>query len=566
MIGHGRSPDLLYGVDERPPPLIAGLTALQLLALQLAYFAVPLAVARAAGLDTEQTLGFIQISWIALGAATLLQCLGAGPFGSRFLVVPVHSAVYLGPGLAALNQGGLPLLAGCFLIAGTVEITLGLLFRRLRWVFAPELVGLVVLLAGLSAGYAAVALFQQAAVDEPMAGVVMVGGAALFGSVVAAVITDGVLRRNAALFGMGMGCLLAAALGTIDLSHLKGASLLRAPALPLAAPSFAPEFLPLFAVCAIVAGFKAMGAIAAAQRANDLGWVRLEVNTVRRGVAADGAGTILAGALGTVGTNAATSSVGLSMAAGVTSRVVALPLAGLCFLAGLSGSVAVLLAAVPNAVIAATLLFSSVFTCIQGMQILTSRLLDQRRSIVVGLPFVVAVAMEARPGLILEGATAAGLASGVLLCVGLLGALVLHTLSRYGIQQRQSLLVEPGPGAIAEACRALALFGQVQGARAQVVERASTALAEALELIRGAGLADGPIAVELAFDEFNLDVELRYEGRAPTFEGPSPDARAMLDDPDAEARLASFVVRRETDRLDVQRRDSTVHLALHWEH
>src|SRR6185295_8870402 len=103
-----------------------------------------------------------------------------------------------------------------------------------------------------------------------------------------------------------------------------------------------------------------------------------------RGVLADGASTALAGAAGALGTNTSTPSVGLAAATGVASRKVAYAVGAMFLVLGLLPKLTALLAVMPRPVMVASLVFTVAFILINGMQVMNARMLDARRTLVVG--------------------------------------------------------------------------------------------------------------------------------------------------------------------------------------
>jgi len=66
-----------------------------------------------------------------------------------------------------------------------------------------------------------------------------------------------------------------------------------------------------------------MGDITAAQKINDREWIRLDIGSIRNGIVANGAATMLAALAGGIGGSTQSSSIGMSNAIGVASRRVA---------------------------------------------------------------------------------------------------------------------------------------------------------------------------------------------------------------------------------------------------
>ena len=122
------------------------------------------------------------------------------------------------------------------------------------------------------------------------------------------------------------------------------------------------------------------------------------MRTISGGALANGLSTALAGLLGTIGTNTSTSNVGLAAATGVTSRNVAYAVGGIYLLLAFMPMGATLFVIMPGAVVGATLVFASCLVFVNGLQIITSRLLDARRTFVIGLSFMLGLAVDILPG------------------------------------------------------------------------------------------------------------------------------------------------------------------------
>ena len=151
MRSHGPGPlpaDTIFGVDDHPPWPTIAVAAAQHVGLIAINFVVALVVLQAAGVSEATRNSAISMVMIMCGLGTLLQACRRGPFGSGYLMPIVASAVYVGPALAAVQLGGLPLLAGMLMFAGAVEMALSRVLHRLRPFFPPEIAGLVIFLVG----------------------------------------------------------------------------------------------------------------------------------------------------------------------------------------------------------------------------------------------------------------------------------------------------------------------------------------------------------------------------------------------------------------------------------
>lgn len=116
-----RPKDLIYALDERPPPF-------QLLALGFQHVAVicpclvmVALVAGAARLPHEAARNAMGLAMIAVAFLTVLQSLRLGRVGSGYLCPPVVSAIYLPSSVTAASTFGFPVACGMVIFAGACE-------------------------------------------------------------------------------------------------------------------------------------------------------------------------------------------------------------------------------------------------------------------------------------------------------------------------------------------------------------------------------------------------------------------------------------------------------------
>lgn len=161
-----RPDDLIYAVDERPPPARLLALGLQHAALLSIYLVMVVIVFRAADASHEATISAVSLGMIAIAIAiaSILQALRQGPIGSGYLAPPVFSAIYLGPSVLAAESGGLPAVFGLTIFAGAVEIVIARFLRRLRVVFPPAISGFIVAIVGIQLGL--VAFDRLLGIDE----------------------------------------------------------------------------------------------------------------------------------------------------------------------------------------------------------------------------------------------------------------------------------------------------------------------------------------------------------------------------------------------------------------
>lgn len=164
------------------------------------------------------------------------------------------------------------------------------------------------------------------------------------------------------------------------------------------------------------------------------------MKSARRGVLGDGLTTFLGGGLGSVvGANPGSSNAGLVLATGVASRSVAWP-AGLLLIAmAFIPTASVLLIQVPKPVSGAVLAFSACFIMSSGIQMIASRMLDARKTLVIGLAFGAGLSAEVFPDLARHVPDWLGPVVGSPLVCGMLLGLCLNAAFRIGVRQRTTL-------------------------------------------------------------------------------------------------------------------------------
>jgi xanthine permease XanP len=565
-----KPPGIVYGADDVPPRGVALLTAIQHVGMMSIFLIYPVLISREAGSSPDTASNLVSIALLVLGIGAALQALNRGPVGAGILCAPISSAIYLVPSLLAARQGGLPLVFGMTVFAGLIEIALSRALRFLRPLFPPEIAGLIILLIGVTTGAVGIRILIGAGDAEPPSAVHAIVVAFTLGTMVALnVWTRGGWRLFCVLIGMAVGYVLAALLGAVgsgEREALAAASWMAVPRFDHVNWAFDASLALTFAVTAVAASLKAAGNITTFQKLNDADWIRADMRSISHGVLADGVAATLAGALGTTGVNSGSNAVGVANATGVLSRnigyVIAVILVALAFFPKLG----ILLYQMPKAVSGAALLFAAAFIFINGLEIICSRLLDARRTLVIGLSFLAGIAVDFYPGFF--GKLPAGMLAifGSSLVLGTLLALALNFLFRLGVRKTQRLAVDPGQLDPVEIEAFMEAQGAAWGARRDVIDRASFDLTQSIETIVESCEPQGPLEIEASFDEFSLDVRVSYSG--PPLELPEkrPTNEEIMASEEGQRRLAGFMLRRHADRVASTHRGGRSMILFHFDH
>jgi NCS2 family nucleobase:cation symporter-2 len=556
-------------VEDKPPLAVTALNGIQhvgLIAINLVY---PLLIFRAVGTPVALIGDMLAIGMLVLGVGTFLQAMTRGPVGSGYMCPTTFTATYLAPSLLAAKFGGLPLVFGMTIFAGALEIAIAPALNRLRAVFPPEISGLVILMIGLSGGIAGLrSILGQNVV--PMSHTEWLVGAATLAVMIALnVWGTGIVRMLCALIGLVLGYAAAGAAGLFDgaMAQAVGNSdFVGLPSLAHLSWSFDIAFVAPFAIASVAAAMKATGVITICQRMNDADWVRPDLNSTRRGVLADGVTAVLAGLTGTVGTNTSSMNVGLAAATGVASRTVAVTVAAIFILLTFLPKLTMLLAVMPRAVVVSALLFAVTFVIINGIQVINSRLLDARRTLVIGLSVVAGVAVEVFPGIAAAAPAPIAPLIGSSLVFSTAIALVLNLLFRLGVRKTARLGIQYGEFVPQRIDDFFQENCATWGTRPDVARRATFGAIQLVEAVIENCWRTGPLLIEASFDEFNMDIQLSYEGPLLEFPDRRPSVEQLRDSEDAARLLAGFMLRRNADRIRSESKDGKALVRFHFDH
>jgi NCS2 family nucleobase:cation symporter-2 len=562
--------NIVYGVDDAPPlgvALFSGIQHVVLISIRLLF---PLLVAREAGLPPDQVLDVLGMSMLVMGLAVVLQAIRRGPVGSGYLCPPGFTSAYIAPSLLAARTGGLALVGGMTLFGGAIEAALSRVLRPLRPYFPPEIAGFVVVVVGVTLGSLGTRSVLGIGTPEGTRLVDLAVTAVSLATMIGLnVWTRGSLRVFCALIGMIAGYLAAAGAGILsvaDLRPVEAAPLVHVPSVGHLAWSFEPALAIPFAVAALAACLRAMGDVTTCQKINDAEWTRPSMRSISGGVLANGLSTATAGLLGTIGVNTLTSGVGLAGATGVTSRRIAHVVGGMFLILAFLPKAAALFAIMPRPVLGATLWFSACFVLVNGLQIVTSRMLDARRTFVIGLSLTIGLAVDLYPGFFTTLPAPVQPFTGSALVLGTTSALVLNALFRLGVRRTQTRLIDPHDPEPQKLSDFMEAQGAAWGARRDVIERATFNLTQSIETIVDGCAVQGPLEVAASFDEFSLDLRVSYEGAPLVLPETRPSNEEIMASEEGHRKLAGFMLRRYADRVQSSHRAGRCTILFHFDH
>jgi NCS2 family nucleobase:cation symporter-2 len=563
---------IIYGTDEAPPPgMLLALAAQHVTVLSI-FLLAPVVVARSAGLPIGPSSDLISLTMVGLGISTVLQVQRRWAVGSGLLVMPTSSSGFVPGCVIAARAGGLPMVAGLLVISSLIEIVLSRFLRHLRGVLPTELSGLIVLVTGLG--------IAQTGMDDVVGGMAAGAGASWFASLIVAVATlavmvglsiwgKGPLRTLGAITGLVCGYVASWQLGLVDphaIELMWQAPLVRLPSLSPQMPKFSWATLLPAVITGLSTTLNSTGALTAAQRLNDLGWKRQDMPGLSRGLLADGIGTLIAALIGGAGVAASGSSVGLSANARATSRVIGYAVAVGFLLLAVVPKFALIVLGVPAPVLGAALIYLSCSLLISGVSIISSRLLDTRKTFSLGIAFAFAVAT---PSLIQAGAVLPDWMSPVVaspLLASALVAILLNPILRLGIRQQVVLDIPPEGLPHETVASFVAQAGAAWGARREVIEQAQGPIAECLDTLVDADLAAGAGRLALGFNELQLDARITWPGTKLPLSKTRPTKQELLTDDNAAVRMAGYLISRLSSRVTSRAENGMAEVHLVFDH
>lgn len=467
-------------------------------------------------LDAASNL--VQLSMIAAGVGTILQSLNRGGIGSGYLCPNLPGPAFFPASILAAQSGGLPLVFGMTLVSGLFQAAFSRVVHRARALLPPEVTGVIIAMVGLSLVSPGLGnltgIGHGDMVQEPAEVLVgMVTLAIIFGFTVWGA---GPLRLYSVLVGIVAGYALAFTFDVMPQSHIDRFAHVPLFSWPQPVLPWQLDFewflLAPFLIAGLASSIKAVGDLSTAQRINDESWVRPGMQSIKRGVLADALAVITAGLVGGMGQSTSSSNVGLSMATGVTSRKVGFSAGGIFLLCAFMPVLAQVFVLMPRPVTGAVLIFSACFMIVVGLQLVMSRLMDARKTFVVGASIIAGLSVDIVPGLYSNLPPALSSLATSSLSLATVVAVLLNVIFRIGISHQAELLLAHDRGLPQRLSRFMTLRGSEWGARRDVVARCINALVEFVESARPEIFADQQVSLQVRFDQFHLDAFIRYPG------------------------------------------------------
>jgi solute carrier family 23 (nucleobase transporter), member 1 len=392
--------DLNYGLDDvpKPWPKALGLGLQHVLTMFGATIAVPFILAPILEFDPQQLAILISATFIACGAATIVQV----RFGSRLPIVQGVSFAFLGPFIAVAStyQGeeAMRYIAGAIMAGAVVEMLIGYggVIGFLRRFITPITIAPVIALIGLS-------LYDAAAVTASANWWLAIATLAV---IVAYSLVLAPKVRMFSLFPillavvtMYVGALLLTLLGVFEAGtagHVSFGALGDTPwirgvvpgdggvVLPWGTPLFDLGIFVAVLAAYLASAIESFGDYHAISRI--VGVEDPSSRTINRGIGAEGLGCFLAGLFGGFSATSYSENIGLVGLTKVASRVVVIIGGGALIVLGLASKIGALIATIPGPIVGGVYL--ALFGLIAAIGLSNLRRVDldsQRNLMIIGI-------------------------------------------------------------------------------------------------------------------------------------------------------------------------------------
>jgi xanthine permease XanP len=549
-----RPAELIYALDERPPwPQLLAL-GFQHVAVICPYLVMVALVLEASKLPREAAQSAIGLAMIAVAFTTVLQSLRLRVLGSGYLCPPVVSAIYLPSCLAAASSFGFSAVCGMVIFAGACEIGVAFLINRTRKLFPAVVSGVVIIAVGLELGkIAAGVLFEHAAARSSQATAFFATAAcALTVMTGLAIWATGLPRLLCSLIGILVGYAAAAAFHVFPPSFFadfQAAHFFAVPDPRFLSYAFAPSLAVPFAIAGLASGLRVIGVVTTCQQMNDAAWRHPDMQNIEAGVRADGLGCLVGGLLGVPGMSASPSLVGVEKTTGATSRVIAWSIAFWLILFSFLPKFSGLIVNMPRPVIAAALFFNGALMLVAGMQIIASRPITLRATVVVGFSILASMSVAAFPNFYHSLPAWSQQFTGSIISMAVVVSVPLNALFLLGTWRYSQLRL--GTDTAPATPASFNVFFEKQAREWKIPAEDSTRVRSvvdtAIEYVTAN--ADGPVEIQIGSDTFDILVKLCYKGNLPSL----PDARPkqeLVEEQSFVSGLTGYLSGLHADRIE----------------
>lgn len=402
--------DVIYKLDDRPPPGEAAIAALQhLLAIFVGIITPTLVLAGPMGLDAETTSYLVSMALMVSGVATFIQVKRIGPIGSGLLSIQGTSFAFIGPmitaGLAAGGgTAGLAMVFGLVLFGSPVEMILSRFIHLAKDVITPVVTGTVVMLIGLSLIRVGMTDIAGGAGAEDFGRLrnVALGGLVIATVVLLNLAKNKFLRMGSIVIALVVGYVVAAMMGMVDLGGLGDLPRISVPVPFKFGIDFDFALFVPFALLYLITTIESTGDLTATSLVSGEpieGDVYIE--RIKGGVLGDGVNSAIAGVFNTFPNTTFSQNNGVIQLTGVASRYVGLYIAGFLALLGLFPIVGGFINAIPRPVLGGVTLIMFGTVAAAGIKIIATGGVGRREMLILAVSLGLGLGVQLVPDVLI---------------------------------------------------------------------------------------------------------------------------------------------------------------------
>lgn len=388
----------IYQLEGRVPIAKAIPFGLQhILAMFVANIAPIIIVAGACGLTAKQSAMLIQSAMIIAGIGTLIQLFPIWRIGSGLPIVMgisftfVSVLCYVGP------VYGYNAVIGAVLIGGIVEGVLGLFAKYWTKIIAPIVAASVVTAIGFSLLSVGASSFGGGSGAEQFGSVSnwILGSITLLCCILFNIFAKSYWKQLSVLFGLVVGYIVAACMGMVDFSALKGTSVVAMPHLMPFRPEFHLNAVISVILIFLVSATETIGDTSALA-ATGLGREVTQKETAGS-IACDGFVSAVSSLLGCIPITSFSQNVGLVAMTKVVNRFAIATGAIIMILAGIFPIFGALLATLPDAVLGGCTIMMFGTIVVSGLQMMGKCGYSQRNITIAALSLSIGIGFTQVP-------------------------------------------------------------------------------------------------------------------------------------------------------------------------
>ena len=204
----------------------------------------------------------------------------------------------------------------------------------------------------------------------------------------------------------------------------------------------------------------------------------------------------------------------------------------------------------PQPVMGAMLVYAVVFMVVAGIQLINSRMLDARKTFVIGTALIFGLSADSLQSVY------AGVHPWIKpifetsLSLGTVTAIVLNLILRIGISKTAKLELQAGSPSSDRIFKFMETNGGAWGARREGIYSVITVMQEFMEAASIMDLKDPRVCFTVVYDEMLINLRIQYHG--PRFDLPHqrPGKTELRAGADAALQLCGFLIRQSADTAE----------------